>query len=67
MAQLDMEQRDIDMLVSLGIELETAIRFRKFLAGNDRRNDQEISEIVAWITPLLRSGFTLHEISAAKK
>lgn len=67
MAQLDMEQLDIDMLVSLGVERETATRFRKFLAGHDRHNDQEISEIVAFISPLLRSGFTLHEISAAKK
>ncbi len=68
MARLDAEQRDIDMLVSLGVGKETALRFRKFLAGNNRRNDQEISEIIAlMISPLLRAGFTLHEIFAARK
>lgn len=67
MAKLDAERRDIDTLVALGVELETAKRFRKFLAGEDKRNDQEISEIVAWISPLLRAGFTLHEISAPGK
>ena len=67
MAQFDAERRDIDTLVGLGVDLETATRFRKFFAGNGRRDGQAISEIVAFITPLLRAGFTLHEISAAKK
>lgn len=67
MAKLDAERQDIDTLVGLGVDMKTATRFRKFLAGEDKRNDQEISEIVAWISPLLRAGFTLHEISATGK
>ncbi len=67
MAQLDMEQRDIDTLIALGVELETAKRFREFLAGNNRRNAQEISEVVLFISPLLRAGFTLYEISVPGK
>jgi hypothetical protein len=66
MAKLDAERRDIDTLVGLGVDLKTATRFRKFLAGNDRRDDLEISKIVTFITPLLRAGFTLHEISTEK-
>lgn len=67
MAKLDVERRDIDTLVGLGVDLKTATRFRKFLSGDDRRDDQEISEIVAFISPLLRAGFTLYEISAPGK
>lgn len=67
MAKLGAEQRDIDTLVRLGVDLETAMRFRKFLVGNDRRDDQAVSEILDWISPLLRAGFTLHEISAVGK
>lgn len=67
MAKLNAKRRDIDTLVGLGVDLKTATRFRKFLTGNDRRDDRVISKIVTFITPLLRAGFTLHEISAARK
>lgn len=67
MARLDVEQQEIDMLVSVGVDRETAARFRKFLAGNGMRDEQAISEIVAWVSPLLRAGFKLFEISAPKK
>lgn len=67
MAMLDAEQRDIDTLAALEVEKETATRFREFLAGNNSRDDQEINEIVTFISLLLRAGFALNKISAMGK
>jgi hypothetical protein len=67
MARLDLEQRDIDTLMSVGVDQETAARFRDFLARNARFDGQSINEMVMAISSLLRAGFTLHEIYMPKK
>lgn len=67
MAQLDTEQQDIDTMVEFGVERETATRFRAYLVANGKSSNKEISKIVEWISPLLRSGFTLHEIITPKE